>query len=297
MSDDAFAAATAKFEESLKSDVVSPDTNTESKETAPAVEQSAVKDSKEAVSLAIAELDKMDKFKLDGQEWTLKDLKAAIMRQKDYTLKTQEIAKERESLGSEKKFYENLAWDLKALEQDPRLAQKFVEMYPQKFHKYAEQILQRAPSEQSSQVPALQPMPTPDVQLLSRLTTLEKFYHEQEVKKNESAITQTMTDLTKKYPDTDSKLAKEVILARANELYVNAGVPLTLDNWETIFKEVSGEVSGFEKAKYGDLVKKQTEANKQGRDVGAGGGVAGRSPPKFKAFDDIQKYAESLAKG
>lgn len=297
---DAFDAALEK----ATSESASPETNTQ-ESTAPSVEQSATPEvdgtspqEKQAVAQAIAELDKMDKFKLDGQEWTLKDLKAAIMRQKDYTSKTQSLAKDRESFESERKFHENLAWDLKSLEKNPELVNEFLKVYPPKFHKYAEQIIKGATQSQPAQVQSQETARSsqPDVQLLSRLSVLEKFYHDQEVAKNEAAIKNTMDDLTKKYPETDKKLARETVLARAHELYLRQSKPLESDQWETIFKEVADEVKELSKAEYGELVKKQTEANKAGRDVAAGGGTAGRAPQKFKSFDEISKYAEQVVR-
>ncbi len=297
--DDAFATATAQFEQSLSA-AASPEQTTEAK--APDIEatsdQTISKDPTSSVSQAIAELDKMDKFKLDGQEWTLKDLKAAIMRQKDYTAKTQSVAEERKSLEGERKFYENLAFDLRSLEKNPGLVHEFLKVYPQKFHQYAEQVLKNTPEQPvSQQTPPVQQQPQQDVQLLSRLSTLEKFYHDQEVAKNEASIKNTMDELTKKYPETDKRLAKETILARAHELYIGNKTPLTNEMWETIFKDVAEEVKELSKAEYGQLVKKQTEANSKAKDVGTGGGAAGRAPLKFKNFDEINKYAQEVAKG
>ena len=47
----------------------------------------------------------------------------------------------------------------------------------------------------------------------------------------------------------------------------------------------------FVKAKYGNLVKPQTEANNKSRDVDSGGGTIGRAPKKFSNFGDITKHA------
>lgn len=292
--DDAFAAAADKFEQSLGNDsAASPEakTNQESNQ-APVVAESSQRgdqqSSRQEVAHAIAELDKMDKFKLDGQEWTLKDLKAAIMRQKDYTQKTQGLAEERKSFDSERKFHEKLAWDLLAVRENPALAQEFIRVYPEKFHSHVEQFLKNQTQAQGSNQNVQQSQP--DIQMLSRLDRLEKFYHEQEVVKNESQIKETMTELGAQYPRTQNPLVKEVILARAWELH-QTGVELSKERWESIYKQVDQAVKGLAGQEYGEKVKQQTQANQKARGDGSGGGTAGRAPAKFKNFDEITKLA------
>lgn len=293
---DFFTTAAENFvAEQSNPDAASPEVNTglaPSSESAQSQETPTQGLEKSAVSQAIAELDKMDKFKLDGQEWTLKDLKAAIMRQKDYTQKTQSLSEERKTLQEEKKFHENLAWDLQKMRDNPALANEFVKVYPQAFHKYAEAFLKTNNQPQGQQ--NVQQQPQVDVQLLSRVNTLEKFYQEQEVQKHEQAIEQTMTEMSAKYPDAAN--FREMVLGRAFEAQ-SRGTVLDKDTWETIFKQVDQEVSGVLKAKYSSLVKKQTEAHKKSQDVGAGGGAVGRAPVKFTKFDDLAKHAEAIAKG
>jgi hypothetical protein len=187
------------------------------------------------VAMAIAELDKMDKFKLDGQEWTLKDLKAAIMRQKDYTQKTQTLAEERKSFQEERKFHENLAWDLQKVRENPELAKEFVRVYPQGFHKHVAEFLKTSNS-QSSPQPQVQ-QPQVDVQLLSRLQTLENYYHQQEVSRQQTEIEKMAGELAKEYPDAGN--AMKMVYAMAYEAQLEAknnGRDLTRDDWESIFK-------------------------------------------------------------
>lgn len=272
----------------------SPETNQVPSPESQAPQANAVDGSpKGDVAMAIAELDKMDKFKLDGQEWTLKDLKAAIMRQKDYTQKTQTLADERKSFQEERKFHENLAWDLKQVANNPELAKEFVKIYPEKFHKHVDEFLKANTQGQSQQQNQVQ-RPQVDIQTLSRLEKLEKIHHEQEVSRLESEYKNITDELAKKYPDAGN--FTELVQARAYEARL-AGSELTRENWEQIFKEVDENVSSLLKAKYGSLVKKQMEANTKAKDVGSGGGIADRAPVKFKKFDDLQKAAEDYIRG
>lgn len=239
----------------------------------------------------VHELEKLQKFKMDGKEWTLQELKSAILRQQDYTKKTQSLAKEREAFQENQKYYENLAWDLMKVRQNPSLAQEFVRIYPQSFHKYLQEAMANNQGNQGAAQPTSnQGVQGQDIQLLSRLDKLEKFYHAQEVKANEAQIDQVMNDLSKKYPDASN--FKEMVLGRAFEAH-EQGVELTPEAWEDIFKQVDGEVGSLLKSKYGNLVKQQTEANKKASDVGSGGGTPGAAPKKFKKFDEITKHALS----
>jgi hypothetical protein len=272
-----------------------PDLAPESQDNPQASATGSENPTKADVAQAIADLGKMDKFVLEGQEWTLKDLKAAIMRQKDYTQKTMALSEERKAFQEDKKFFENLAWDLEKVKGDPALANEFVKVYPKAFHKYVENYLSSNSQQgQQQSVPGQQSQPPVDVQLLSRLDQLEKHFHAQEVSKNEKLIEQTMEKLSAKYPDAAN--FKEMVLGRAYEAH-NGGVSLTEEAWEDIYKQVQSEVEGLLKAKYSNLVKQQTEANSKSRDVGAGGGTAGRAPVSFKRFDDLAKHAESIARG
>lgn len=294
MSTDPFANAAENFEKSQgASEPASQEQTRQSENQAPSTQQTQV-DARRETAQAIAELDKMDKFKLDGQEWTLKDLKAAIMRQKDYTQKTQSLSEDRKTFDGSKKFYENLAWDLLAVKNDPSRVQEFIKLYPKEFHQHVEKFLGAgANNQQQTQQQNVQQQPRPDVQLLSRLDTLEKFYNEQQVSKSEAEINTQMERLSKVYPDAAN--FKEMVLGRAFEAH-SQGTQLTPEAWESIYKQVNQEVGTTLKAKYGELVKKQTEANNKSADVGAGGGSPGRAPMKFKKFDDITKYAEELSK-
>ena len=237
------------------------------------------------------ELEKLSKFKYQGQEWTPKDLEAAILRQKDYTQKTQSLSKERESFTSEKKYYENLYHDLNSVRNNPTLAEQFIKIYPEKFHSYLKSILETDQNQAVKQQEQSQ-SPKYDVDMMSRMQKLENFYYEQEVAKNTQEIDKIVTDMSKKYPDAMS----EVAIARVYEAH-NRGEEITPETWETAFKTVDQQMKDHFKARYGDLVKKQTEANNKSRDVDSGGGTVGRAPQKFKSLADVTKHAIDDLKG
>ena len=229
----------------------------------------------------IYDLEKLSKFKYQGQELTPKDLEAMILRQKDYTQKTQALSKERESFQSEQKFYENLYYDLNNVKNNPQLANEFIKIYPEKFHEYLKQVLG-----QTDQTQKQEQRPVYDVETNSRLQKLESFYYEQEVAKNTQEINSTVDRLTQKYPDALPELA----ISRIYEAY-NRGEKITQDAWENAFKTADLEMKDLIKTKYGDLVKKQTQVNNKSRDVESGGGTLGRAPQKFKSLSDVTNFA------
>jgi hypothetical protein len=85
----------------------------------------------------IMELEKLERFKFDGQEFTPKDLKNAILMRKDYTQKTQEIAEAR-------KYADNFDVDLEKVIQNPDMLKVFKEVYPASYVEKAERILKMA---------------------------------------------------------------------------------------------------------------------------------------------------------
>ena len=239
---------------------------------------------------AMTELDKMDRFKFQGQEWSPKDLERAIMRQKDYTQKTQSLAEERkqiEAAKQESKFYENLYYDLKQVKTavesgNNSLVNEFLKVYPEKFHSYLKDVLGNNETRQAQN----QQSPSYDVETLSRLQKVEKVIFEQEVAKNEASINSTVAAMSKKYPDAIPEMA----IARVYEAH-NAGTKITEKEWDKAFQQVDEQIKGVVKARYGDLIKKQTDANKRGRDVESGGGTPGRAPEKFKSLKDVTNFA------
>lgn len=232
---------------------------------------------------ALIELDKVEKFKLEGKEYTLKELQAERMRHKDYTQKTQALAKEREQWQS---YRDNYKVDLAKVRKDPRLASEFVRVYPEEYHDLVAEYL-KAPQTNNQEQSQYQG-PQVDMQLLSDVQMLKKSFHEQEVAKQEQAIAATVDKFSKQYPDAAN--FKELVLGRAYEANMG-GAKLNDEAWENIFKQVDTEVKDLLKSKYGELVKKQTEANVKAKDAKGGGGTVGKSPKKFSSFRELNEHA------
>lgn len=250
--------------------------------TSPEVSENNSSSSNQAIQ-EMLELDKHQSFKWKGQEWKLDDLEKSILLHKDYTKKTQSLSSERKALEEEKKYQENLAFDLWALKEDPSLLNKFIQTYPQKYHEYAKYAIEG--SSQNSN-PQQQNKPQPDIDLMSRLQKLESATQQQEVAKQEQEINSQLEKFSKKYPDA----IQEMVLGRIYEAH-SQGAKLTEDVWEDAFKQVDNQIKNLVKARYGEMVKKQTESNKKARDVESGGGTVGQAPRKVSSFREATNLA------
>ncbi len=227
---------------------------------------------------SILDLDRVEKFKIDGQEMSLKDLKNAMLRQQDYTRKTQEVARERElykARESEQKFVDNLDSDLENVRNNPNLADQFRQLYPEKFHKYLNFVVQKAQQEQGNQTqdPQFNSMKQEFNQIKEYLTT-------QRVEAAEAQIEAMVSKYAPKYPLADT----EVVLGRAIKAH-EAGVKLTPESWENIYKTAHEKIEKISNDFQQTKVKEQQSANKKGRDAGVGGAPPGAAPKK-RTFDE-----------
>lgn len=233
---------------------------------------------------SVTELDKLEKFRFEGQEYTPKALKEAILRMKDYTQKTQEHSKSVESFNQERKFYDNLWADLEKVRSGAADPAEFVRVYPEKFHGALKQVLEQINGGSASQQNAQRSQF--DIASESRLQKLEKHFQEQEVAKNQAEINSLIDKYSKQFPKAIPRLA----IADVFEAY-NSGVKPTAETWEQAFKASEEYRKQLTREDYGELQKKQTVANEKGRDVAAGGGTPGRAPKKFGSLREVTEHA------
>lgn len=279
-------------EQEPKEERTEPQSNVDTKE---ANQQTSERTRKAAE--AVFDLDKAEKFRFDGKEMTRKEFNAYVMRQKDYTEKTQRLAEERRTFDSqreeEKKYDANLLIDIENVRRNPALAGEFIKVYPERYHGYLKQAL-GINSSQSSQT-GQSNQPQIPVELMSEVQQLKTFVHAQEVAKAEADIESNLNRALSTYTFVDEKEKKAVrieAIAEAFELH-NRGVKITSEMWDNFIKESYEARLESHKAYYANLVNKQTQANSKSRDVGGGGGTPGMAPKqKFdpkKGFGALNK--------
>lgn len=210
------------------------------------------------------DLDSVEKFRFQGREWTPKDFTAGVMMQADYTRKTQEMAQER-------KYSENLSYDLEKVAQNPNLISEFKKIYPEKYHSYL-----RFLGGQSNQ-PKTEGGGSADTQLLSRLEKVEQQFHQRQIEAIEAELENLTSKYSKKYPMAD----EEAVMARAQVLH-ERGETLNDKAWESLWKQVNDRNEALFKSRYSQQVKQQTQANAKGKDVASGGGIPGTAPKNPK---------------
>lgn len=238
----------------------------------------------------LTELERLEKFKFDGQEYTPQELKKAILRQADYTRKTQEFSQER-------RYYDNLKADLRSVRANPALASEFRRVYPQKFHDYLEDIVASTgtpsapkPETMGNQTPYAQL----DPQLISRFEKLENTYFEKEVQAIETSLEAQEKEFSTKYPmaDLENVYSKaQALLDRNGSLPQDEQIKLTKDLWDRIYKADHEKNKLRYESYYKENINKQKQAGLKGRDAGAGGGMPSGAPKTFKTIKEATNAA------
>ncbi len=247
-----------------------------------------MKDNPGATLEQVLELDKLEKFKWNGKVLTPKDLKSMAMMQSDYTKKTQELS-------SERKYWDNLNFDLKNVKNNPALVEEFKKEYPEKFHGFLD-FVARQDSQQASADVSHETKPQEPTQVNDpRLEEVYKHYQEQKLELAKSKIDSLFDKMGSKYPDAD----EEKVLARAQLMYeMHKKDPhnhLRPDDKkiEELFKM---EHEGFNKKlseRQSKLLNEQKKANDLGKGPGAGGGIPGQAPRMAKTIKEATEMFRS----
>lgn len=233
---------------------------------------------------SLTDLDKLEKFRFEGREWTPKDLRKAYLRQQDYSQKTAELAKTRE-------YVDNFPADLQRVIQDRKLLTRLSEVYPAEYVERAKEIIaaidQRHP--QSEPGNEQQPQVDPRVQALEeKLQRWEQVQEAMETEKISSWLNTEYERLSKKYPDADPDL----VTAYARYASDNK-VKVTGEVLERLFKQVDDRTRERYDARRRTQNTAQLTAGKEGRDIGAGGGAPIPAPKKYKTIKEASEAFEA----
>lgn len=243
---------------------------------------------------SILDLDKHERFRWQGRDWTREELQKAYMMQSDYTRKTAELSESR-------KYATNFDADLERVIENPELMSQLKAIYPPSYVKMAERVLSRMQErEQSGQSPVSQQtqgQPT-DYEKVMR-TILDKELaplkewkeqvsqqqYEAEVRTIQAELDTKFDKLQAKYPEASQREVHTLIDAA-----IKRGETPDDKLFEKLFKESH---TSFEK-RYTERQKKQVEEQKKAsakaRDIGVGGGTPGQAPVKR----DMKSAREAL---
>jgi len=216
----------------------------------------------------ILDLDSVERFRYGGVEYTPKELQNAMLRQSDYTRKTQALAEER-------KYAENFAADAARVMEDPSLLSKFKEIYPDKYV----QALMPYVKQSESQTQSQGNLPPEIMEKLNKydqfMSQMEQKEFETQVQQNEAKIDQAISKYSDKYPLAD----EQTVLSYASS-YADKYGNLNDKVWEQIFKTVHSKVEGYVNQRKGETFNQQRSANRKGRDIAPGGGIPAQAPEK-----------------
>lgn len=227
----------------------------------------------------LLDLDKLEKFRFNGREWSSKDLKNAHLMHSDYTKKTQEISRERQ-------YVDNFKYDLKTVLSNPSKLEELRKIYPKQYVEHAEHILSLM-GKSNQQTP--NPDSASDPRLLSELNELKGTVSEwkeaqknAEVEKIQSWLDNQFSSLSKKYPYAN----QDAITMRAQYLSDN-GTKIDGTTLDKLFKSNNEEVKALMDKMYKEKATKQLEVGNRGKDIGAGGGIPS-SPAKKMKLNDVK---------
>lgn len=240
----------------------------------------------------LADLAKLGRFKFEGQEMSYDDLKRAYLRQQDYTRKTQALADER-------KFIDNLRYDLDQVKRDPRLIAQFKQIYPEKFHSYLAFVQN---SMQSVEPPTTGHQSSVELppEILERIAKQEEMLN-QVVSESRESQTEALNSMFSTIEDGVKKQ-----FPRADMVHVYGAISDYLESEGLTAKELLKNRAAtermfgqFAKASHDAVMKQfkdwqQSElekikaTNKKAGDIGPGGGTPSQGPKKYRRLSDVQ---------
>ena len=243
----------------------------------------------------IVDLDSLDKVKYKGRELTREELERTFMFQSDYTKKTQALSEDR-------KYYDNLQYDLENVIGNPKLVQKFKEVYPEKFHKFLEYAVKNT-SETEAQVPQQvqnQQAVDPAIErILGEISELKATKQEWEAERMAASTQKAeahINEVTAKYGKKYDLADEETVLSRAQmyweknkeELRANKQSQIPEAAWEQIYKSVHERNQQNAEKYWKTKVDKQTKANESSKDIASGGGTPGQAPKRLTMSEATQ---------
>lgn len=255
----------------------------------------------------MTDLGKLERFLYEGKEWTPKDLKNAILMREDYTRKTQELSKARESVETNRKYADNLHYDLQKVIDNPALMAEFKKIYPKQFHNVADRLLEKYSGPQTSQNSTHQAPTQLPREIMDRLNKIDEIGEklsasENKAKEAEIQAVQQQLDgyfdkLSQKYEMADPDIVNSraiALLERAKQ--DGSELRITEQLLEKLFKEHQAQVEAKYTGFYETKIKSQKTASLKARDTGRGG-EAPTSPPekltmkqaKQKLFADLER--------
>lgn len=220
----------------------------------------------------LLDLDKHERFRWQGREWSPKELQNAIMMREDYTKKTTSLAETR-------KYADNFDVDLEKVLAKPELLDVMRNIYPPQYMKVAERILERMNGQPATRTEDTKQ--SPDVssvvqKLLDKelgpikqtFSQISQEKHKVEVERVNTWLDSTYEKLLKKYPSANTALIDTRALSAHEQ-----GHKVTEEVLDRLFKQAHDEAEAWYSNRAKKQVEEQKKANAAAKDTGAGGGT------------------------
>lgn len=253
---------------------------------------------------ALTELEKLEKFRWKGKTITAKDLEQMAMFNQDYTAKTKALA-------AEKKFNDNLVYDLRAVRENPDAAEAFKRIYPKKYHGYLDVVIKEAASEAAGNPNASHAVVSHETKRTNadassqqiqkqasindpRLDELYENYRQTKIETAQVKVDAMFDKLVSKYSDAD----EGKILARVQSWIERAKGDDSVKrpdeaDIEKMFKADHDAFQKKLKDRASHLLEEQRKANTKGASPLAGGAIPGQAPRVARTIKEATQFLRS----
>lgn len=226
----------------------------------------------------ILDLDKLERVRWGGKEWSIKDLQNATLRQEDYSRKTAEVKKQ-------ENFARNYIYDLRTVLTNPNRLDEFKKVYPKEYVQMVEEELKlrgNANQPKPEVSPASKPDPRFD-EMYGEFQEWKENLRQSTVEKDKAWLENQIEVHSKKYDMADV----ETVLARA-QVVESSGERVTEKVMEKLFKDLHDKTQERWEKKYQAMNSKQKAKSEAGKDIGPGGAIPGQAPVKPKSMKEAR---------
>lgn len=226
------------------------------------------------------ELSKAEKFMIDGKEYTYDKLRKEMLLQQDYTRKTQEHAQAVKDFQKQKELDSHFRADLPKVLKNPELLSELAQHYPKEYVQLAREYLGMSKAGQQKTTQDQGTLTREEISELIKSevsTARDQVISEQNLEKLNVILEQMKT----KYPEFKDGRMERFVLSELQAL-ASQDIKIDAGKIEETFQSLNEWLQGSRDSYHKAQLKKQSEANKKGSDMGAGGGTPGQAPQRLK---------------
>lgn len=248
----------------------------------------------------LLELDKHERFRFKGREYTTKEWEDGHLRQADYSKKTAALTEKERAVDQRQSFIDNFDADLERVKADPDKWLPIMErVYPASFVKHAKIIVDAIrrgqpvpPNPNAGQPTEQKPFSLKDhpefKSVQERLEKWEEAQAEAQAETNRAWLKNQHDALGKKYPYAHPKLVENEVYAwlQKNRYGGDKVTDQVMDQfYQAVNDAEKNRWAGVQKEK----ITKQLDIGKNARDVGTGGEPPSNAPRRPKTMKEAEQ--------